>query len=145
MKTNYLVGIFALLVMAMFVVPVSAYTTQSAYGSMDGVRNSQQYVLAVNDGGDYVDQYAEGYLGTQYGPYRYYGFGDSKNVYQSIQAINVKGKYVDQYASGEVFDSRNSQQYISIENTKKNYASQDAEAEMYHAKKTYQSVTVINQ
>lgn len=146
MKSKYFVGIFALLVMAMFIVPASAYTTQEAYGYVDGARGSQQYVLVVNDGGDYVDQYAEGYLGTQRGRYgQYYGFGDSKNVYQSIQAINVKGKYVSQYASGEVFNSRNSQQYVSIENTKKNYASQDADAEMYHAKKTYQSVTVINQ
>ncbi len=143
MKAKYFVGIFALLVMAMFVVPVSAYTTQTAYGSMDGVRNSQQYILTVNDGGDYVDQYTDGYVCSD--QRYYYGYGDTESVYQSVQVINVRGKYVDQYAYADVFGSRNSQQVVSVENTARNYASQDADAEMYRATGSYQEVTVINQ
>lgn len=144
MKANYLVGLFALLAMAMCIVPASAYTTQSAYGSIDGAQYSQQHVLAVNDGGDYVQQQTEAYLGTGYNPYYYYNTG-SQNVYQSVQTINVKGRYVDQSAYGEVSQSAYSEQYVSVENMKKNYASQYGDADMYRALNVYQSVTVLNQ
>lgn len=144
MKANYLSGLFALLAMALCIVPVSAYTTQSAYGSIDGAQYSEQYVLAVNDGGDYVQQQAEAYLGSGYNPYYYYNTG-SQNVYQTVQSINIKGRNVDQYAYGEVAQSAYSEQFVSVENLKKNYVSQYADADMYRALRVYQSVTVLNQ